>query len=202
MHNGSFPCSCVWSILIKSELAESEPPWKQKDFDLADQWRGPSSADDRTSFPISWLLFIISPNLLHSNSASVNDGNGRMQNKSWNWLMEGGGTGRVFRSGCCHLQVTFTVERWGAVAGPVGGGGKRHHHSGTISTPAETRCKQRQRRAVSIGYHLVFRSQRRKWASFHPRNRMCGVFGGERRDNRKCVPAASGLLCVLWWCGN
>lgn len=91
MHNGSFPHSCVWSIPIKSELEESKPPRKQKDFYLAVQWRGPSSAHGRRSMaseanvPIMWILFIIFQIChilkVHPWKTGEND---RMQTKSCN----------------------------------------------------------------------------------------------------------------------
>lgn len=127
MQNGSFPHSSVWSILIKAELEESEPPRKQKDFHLAVQWRGPSSTRDRRSMaseanvPITWILFIIYQicSILKVHPWKTGK-DGRMQTMS---CLRGGGGAllHVFRSDCFHLLVTFRVERWEAAADPEGG---------------------------------------------------------------------------------
>lgn len=81
-------------------------------------------------------------------------------------------------------------------------GDKRRHHGGTISTPAETRSKQRHQRAVSIGYHLLCRSQRRKWDLFHTRNLTCGVSDSERWETGS-VYAQIKQTVNIWhrqWC--
>lgn len=68
----------------------------------------------------------------------------RVVMSSGGWGVGGGGGGpllHVFRSDCFHLLVTFRAERREAAADPEGGA--RRHHSGTISTPAGTRRKQR-----------------------------------------------------------
>lgn len=114
MHNGSFPHSCVWSILIKSELEESEPPRKEKDFYLAVQWRGPSSAHDRRSItseanvPIMWILFIIFQicSILKVHPWKTGK-DGRMQAKSCNGLRGGGVCGWGWVGG-----ITTCVSLW------------------------------------------------------------------------------------------
>lgn len=154
MHNGSFPHSCVWSILIKSELEESEPPRKQKDFHLAAQWRGPSSAHDRkpmaseAKFPIMRILFIflqIDSILKERLWKKEKDAN-----KKGSWVGWGGvgGLGQHYCM-CFALIVALVVFiywwpsglRDEAASDPEGS--EKRHDSGTISTPAETRSRQR-----------------------------------------------------------
>lgn len=115
MHNGSFPHSCVWSILIKSELEESEPPRKPADFHLAVQRRGPSSSHDRRSMaseasvPITRTLFIIFHVCSIPKAHPWKTGkDGGMQSMSRNGL-RGGGWGWGGRGHCymCFALIVF-----------------------------------------------------------------------------------------------